>query len=289
MIESVFATYLRTGASGTLRAVSQSELLSQSQCAKQSAGRLWCGTCHNPHGGEQNRTQSIRQVCLSCHADLFAAGRHRAADECVSCHMPRLRPTNVAHSAVTDHSIPRRPRPEPSEVNAETGAGDAELKAWREPEPALIQRDLGLAYFDLAANQQGVSSLESVSEAYRILSRLPAQQRQDAAVQADLASVLLQQNEQRLAIRLFERAAAEEPSNARYAYCLGVALDRAGKSGEAVQALRHSIELDPSQPGPYLELAQIYKKMGQEEQSRGAVREYLQFMPQNIQMRSGLR
>jgi predicted Zn-dependent protease len=108
-------------------------------------------------------------------------------------------------------------------------------------------------------------------------------------VQADLASVLLQDNEQRLAIQMFERASAEEPSNARYAYCLGVALERSGKAGEAVQALRRSIELDPSQPAPYLELAQLYKKMGQEEQSRGAVREYLQFMPQNIQMRSGLR
>jgi predicted CXXCH cytochrome family protein len=285
-LESVFATYLGNADSGTLRAVSQSELLSQSQCARQSGGRLWCGTCHNPHADEPNRAQSVRQVCLSCHADLFAAGRHQAANECASCHMPRLRPTNVAHAAITDHSIPRRPRPEGSEASAKASAGDAELKAWREPEPALIQRDLGLAWFDLAADKHIASG---VTEAYRILSKLPPRERQDAAVQADLASVLLQDNEQRLAIQMFERASAEEPSNARYAYCLGVALERSGKAGEAIQALRRSIELDPSQPAPYLELAQLYKKMGQEEQSRGAVREYLQFMPQNIQMRSGLR
>ena len=107
--EGVFVTYVKTAAPGTLRAVSQSELLAQSQCARQSGGRLWCGTCHNPHVNEQNRAQALRQVCLTCHRDLFAAGRHTAATECVSCHMPRLRPTNVPHSAITDHSIPRIP------------------------------------------------------------------------------------------------------------------------------------------------------------------------------------
>src|SRR3984957_8464470 len=236
--ESVFATYLRTGATGALRAVSQSELLSQSQCARQSGGRLWCGSCHHPHGDEPTQPQAVRKVCLSCHAHLFAAGRHRVADECVSCHMPRLRPTNVAHSAITDHSIPRRPRLE----TRKPGAGDVDLTAWREPEPALIQRDLGLAWFDLAANTQTTGG---VDKAYSILSRLPPQERQEAAVQADLASILLQQNEQRLAIQMFERASAEEPSNARYAYCLGAALERSGKPEEAEKALRRSIELDP--------------------------------------------
>src|SRR5450432_734853 len=147
--ESVFVTYLRTAARGTLRAVSQSELLARSQCARQSGGRFWCGTCHNPHAGEQIRPKALRQVCLSCHGDLFAAGRHRAAAaECVSCHMPRLRPTNVAHSAITDHSIPRiagAPQPE-------VGGANPEPKAWRDADPALVRRDLDLAYFDLAAS-----------------------------------------------------------------------------------------------------------------------------------------
>jgi predicted CXXCH cytochrome family protein len=276
--ESVFVTYLRTAAPGTLWADSQNELLAQSRCARQSGGRLWCGTCHHPHASEQNRAQSLRQVCLSCHSDLFAAKRHQPAAECVSCHMPRLRPTNVAHSAITDHSIPRMP----SEQPFEGGGANPQPKAWREPAPALIRRDLGLAYFDLAESAHAASDLR---QAYQILSQLPTQERQDPAVEADLGSLLLAQGEAQLAIQMFAHASAQVPSNARYLYCLGAAHERTGKMEEAVKELKRSIELDPSQPEAYLELAQLYKKAGNHVESRNAIREYLRFMPQNIQLR----
>jgi predicted CXXCH cytochrome family protein len=277
--ESVFVTYLRAGERGSLRAVSQSELLSQSQCARQSGGQLWCGTCHDPHAGEHHRTQEIRQVCLSCHRDLFDAKRHPAAAECISCHMPRLRPTNVAHSAITDHSIPRIPRAQqPVDDAAKT-----EPKAWREPDAALIHRDLGLAYFDLGANKHASQDLQ---QAYRILSQLPPPERQDPVVEADLGSVLFSEGQTDWAIRLFTRASVQDASNARYFYCLGAALARAGKAEEAIHALHRSIELDPSRPDAYMELAQIYGKAGQPVESRNALREYLRFMPQNIKLRS---
>jgi predicted CXXCH cytochrome family protein len=279
--ESVFVAYLRAAAPGTLRAVSQSELLAQSRCARQSGGRLWCGTCHNPHSNQQNRAQNVRRVCLSCHAGLFAAGRHRPADECVTCHMARIRPTNVAHSAITDHSIPRIPRIQ----QAGSGSADPEppeLKAWRDPDPTLIRRDLGLAYFDLASNTHAAPDLY---QAYQILSQLPPLQRQDPTVEADLASVLLAEGHIDLAIRMYTRASAQEPSNARYVYCLGTALERAGKIEDAVRELRRSISLDPSQPDAYRELAQLYRKAGHAAESRNALREYLRFMPQNIQLR----
>ena len=68
-------------------------------------------------------------------------------------------------------------------------------------------------------------------------------------------------------------------------YCLGTALEHAGKADEAVKALKRSIELDPSQPEAYLELAQFYKKACLEAESRNVLRQYLRFMPQNIQLR----
>ncbi len=274
--ESVFVTYLRAAAGGALRAVSQSELLAESRCARQSGGRLWCGTCHNPHGNTSNRAQAVKQVCLSCHADLFAAGRHPAAADCVSCHMPRLRPTGVAQSAITDHSIPRIARA------LEPGLASRELRAWREPDAALARRDLGEAYFDLAASTHAVSDGQ---QAYQILSQLPAQERQDPPVEADLGSLLLAQGNTQLALQMFANAAAQERSNARYAYCLGAALERAGQREAAVKELERSIALDPSQPDAYLELAQCYRKAGREAESRNVLREYLRFMPQNIQLR----
>ncbi|MGA3023165.1 MAG: tetratricopeptide repeat protein [Bryobacteraceae bacterium] len=85
---------------------------------------------------------------------------------------------------------------------------------------------------------------------------------------------------------MFARAAAQQPSNARYAYCLGAALGRSGKMDEAVKELRRSVQLDPSRPDPYLELARLYKKAGQDAESCRTIQEYLRFMPQNIRLRS---
>ena len=277
--ESVFVTYLPTAADGTLPAVSQSELLARSECAKQSGGRLWCGTCHDPHAKEPARAQEVRAACLSCHGDLFSARRHKSASECVSCHMPRLRPTNVAHSAITDHSIPRIPR----STQPERASAESDLRAWREPDSSLASRDLGLAYFDLAANKHSNSVLR---KAYQVLSQLPANQKRDAAVEADIASLLIEENRPAQAIEMFARAAAQEPSNARYVYCLGAALALFGNAGEAVKQLRRSIELDPSQLDPYLELERIYRTTGEEAHSRQVIREYLRFMPQNMRLRA---
>jgi hypothetical protein len=285
--ESVFATYLSGAPRGNeLRAVSQSELLARSQCARQSGGRLWCGTCHDPHGVGQNRERAVTEVCISCHRALFAASsqapRHPPATECVSCHMPRLRPTNVAHSAITDHSIPRVPGAQQPASNA----SEPELRAWREPGPAtgqgVARRDLGMAYFEAAAGTHASADLQ---QAYQILSRLPVEQRQDAAVEADLGSILLADGNAGVAMQMFANAAARQPANARYLYCLGTALERAGRTDEAVDRLKRSITLDPSQPDAYLELARIYNKTGRSAASQNELQEYLHFMPQNIQLR----
>jgi predicted CXXCH cytochrome family protein len=278
--ENTFVTYLDRGNRDTLRAVSQSELLARSQCARQSGGRLWCGTCHDPHGEvTQNRPKQIQQVCLSCHNALFASGRHRPQEECVSCHMPRLRPTNVAHSAVTDHSIPRLP--------GQNRVADtkSELRAWREPADAQVAaRALGMAYFDQASSTHDVSDLR---KAYEILSRLPKATRQnDPPVEADLGSMLLAQGEVKTAVQLYAAAVAQQPSNARYAYCFGTALEQSGDLGDAVKEFRKSMELDPSQPDAYLALAELYKKNGRAAESQAMIREYLRFMPQNIVLRS---
>ena len=276
--ETVWVTYLDTSGRGGLRAVSQSELLARSQCARQSGGRLWCGSCHDPHAANAGRAEAVRKVCPSCHASLFESGGHRAASECVSCHMPRLRPGNVPHAAETDHSIPRRPRGGPPDP----GPSQSGLAAWREPDPHTIQRDLGLAYFERATKSR---SAEDLRQAYEILSRLPAEQRNDAPVEADLASLLLQMDQPRLALALFSAACGRAPDNSRYAYILGAALERTGHTGEAIRALRRAIEIDPSQPDPYRELAEIYRKTGRKQASQAVLKEYLEFMPQNIQLR----
>jgi Flp pilus assembly protein TadD len=104
-------------------------------------------------------------------------------------------------------------------------------------------------------------------------------------VEADLASILLQMDQPRLAIALFSAAARQQPGNPRYAYVLGAALERTGRTDEAIRELKRAIEIDPSQPDPYLEMAQIYKRVGRNTDSRDMLDQYLRFMPQNLQLR----
>ncbi len=286
--ESVFATYLPgTRQDGSLRAVSQSELLGESQCARHSGGQLWCGSCHSPHADAQEPRKNVTQVCLGCHEGLFAAGTHRAATECVSCHMPRLRPTDVAHSAVTDHSIPRRPRPQSAAENRAKGDSTViELKPWREVNGNIAQRDLGLAYFNLASTNRTAADL---IRSYETLARLSPAERRDPPVESALASILLSQGRTDLAIELYSDALSQEPSNARYAYCLGTALEHAGKYDAAIKSLRRSIELDPSQPDTYVELSRLYTETRHDVESKEVLTEYLRFMPQNLTLRSSHR
>ncbi len=278
-LESTFTTYLRGGApsDGSLRAVSQSEQLAASKRSRLSAGKLWCGTCHDPHQAAKDRPREVRKVCLSCPAALFTAKRHQPADECVSCHMPRLRPTNVAHSSITDHRIPR------GKSVAAPGPDTWKLQAWRQPDPLLAQRDLGVAYFEFGASQNNGDELV---QAYQLLSSLPVSARSsDAQVLADLASMLLQQKEVDVALRLFNQAIALAPGNARYAYSNALALELKGDQAVAIEELRRSIRLDPAAPEAYQRLAQIYERSGQPALKDATLREYLRFMPQNLRFR----
>lgn len=275
-LESVFSTYLvPTPASTGEKAVSHSEQLSLSRCARESAGRLWCGTCHNPHSSAANRAQEVRTACLTCHATLFTSQKHKSAEECVSCHMPRIRPNNVAHAAITSHRIAipsSQPPSDPKPIGAE-------LTAWRPPPTHLAARNLGLALFQIGKDTK---NWDDVYRSYQILAHLP---QRDPQVLATLGSILLEQKHPDLAVSLYRQAIAAEPQNARFVYVLGVALNAQGKQQAAISELRHSIELDRSVPDPYRKLSEIYDELGLHSLSKQVSAEYLKVMPQNITQR----
>jgi predicted Zn-dependent protease len=211
---------------------------------------------------------------------LFTVQKHQAADECVSCHMPRLRPSNVAHAAITDHLIAL-----PNAVTQSSAAaqpGKTGLSAWRNPPGILAERNLALARFKIAAETKDSAQ---VLRAYETLSTLPKQDR-DPEVLATLGSILLQQGYADVAISLYQQAVAAEPNNARFAYILGTAYAHQGNQSAAISQLRRSIAIDPSSPEPYRRLADLYDKANEPAQSRRVFNEYLKFMPQNIEIRS---
>jgi len=66
---------------------SQSEMLERSRCFQKST--MTCLTCHDVHR-VQHDTSEFSKRCLSCHKPESAMfpKTHRAADDCIDCHMP---------------------------------------------------------------------------------------------------------------------------------------------------------------------------------------------------------
>ncbi|MFN3648494.1 MAG: multiheme c-type cytochrome [Armatimonadota bacterium] len=88
--------------------------LARSECFKQSAGRLSCLSCHDPHSNAREDEAYYVSRCLSCHTPTAPASKPRGStgkpcpvnpkEACVSCHMPRDS-SSMLHITFTDHWI----------------------------------------------------------------------------------------------------------------------------------------------------------------------------------------
>ncbi|MBY0228311.1 MAG: hypothetical protein K2W96_03415, partial [Gemmataceae bacterium] len=100
---------------GDHKFVSSVEQLRASRCYQRSEEerKLGCVSCHDPHGvpAPEARAAHYRARCLQCHQErgcsLPLPARRERQDSCIACHMPRLG-SEVNHTAITDHRIPRQ-------------------------------------------------------------------------------------------------------------------------------------------------------------------------------------
>ena len=114
--DQVWSVFERTTGSAADRFVGQVEQMHESRCFRASGGRLGCISCHDPHRLPEpaERVSYYRDRCLECHADRgcrlpTAVRRERSRDDdCIGCHMPRSRTSDVVHTAAINHRIPRQ-------------------------------------------------------------------------------------------------------------------------------------------------------------------------------------
>lgn len=276
-VETSFVFHSNDSAQEAVMAVSHAEQLAVSKCLRESGGKLWCGTCHDPHGESVDRKQQIRQICGSCHANSQLAAVHKPGeDDCVSCHMPKRGAADVSHAAITDHRILRRPA-----LLADAAPAQRSLAAWHDPLPDIATRAWGLAYFNVA---RAHNSGPDFQKSFGLLSSLPATQN-DASVAAAMGYMLLGTGQPAAAVERFEAATRAEPADAEYWLDLGVAQNAKGDIAAAVTALRRSIQENAYDYRPYQALSDFYQQQGQPERAETTRQEFLRLVPQSILMR----
>jgi hypothetical protein len=234
------------------------EQMYQSRCFQASAGRLGCASCHDPHHqpAPAERVASYRGRCLACHAEkpcaLPAAARHEQSpdDSCVQCHMPRFPSSNIAHTAVTDHRVPRRPEAPPNPP----GLGGTPLANFFQselgPDDLGAARDLGVALIQLA--------------------------RQPGPAQAAMA---------RRAVPLLEKAVRTFPEDAEAWEAHGLALAMQGRHREALAAWENALKWAPEREVTLGLAAQALAQQGRPDEALAYARRLVAVNPWNTQVR----
>ena len=214
-----------------IRVNSHVEALAASRCRRVSGQKLWCGSCHDPHGAPAD----YREMCLGCHAaracPKLGSGPNHDAPNCIACHMPKSRAYDGGHTVFTDHAIPRRPA-----NDAPKKVVPASLESYF---PAYTNsfdasRNLGIAWALVAESYRNPRLFE---RAWPLLRAAASRQPRDPTLYAKVAEALESASKISEAEKAYRLSLDQEPGQVEVLLRLAALLERAGNVAEAV-ALR---------------------------------------------------
>lgn len=272
-----------------LRALSQFEALAESGCKKGAGNAMSCTSCHDPHFNPTaaERVDFYRGKCLACHGADLGRKHHPGQSDCTGCHMPRSQSADVAHTQVTDHSIPRRPRT-PLQQRRSGQIGRPKLTPFPPSAQAVDDlRSLALAWQSLTEN--GRSDL--VPEAERALENAIAQSPDDPVLLSAFGYINHRKGRLTIAEELYARALKADPKSIDAASNLAAIYAGKGRLAEAVALWQDAFGRAPARSGIGLNLARVFCGSGQIPEARGYVERVLQFNPDSAaarKMQAGL-
>jgi hypothetical protein len=251
---TVYRNSLPPGTAAKFRVISHVEQLALSMCSRNSNGRLWCGTCHDPHRDPVQPAAFYRSKCLGCHTAAFAKPHPSANSDCIQCHMPKRDAKDGGHTAFTDHRIQRRREAEQALTE------DIDIAAWREPsDPDLRKRNLGIAYIKVGMDRR---SATFVVRGYRMLTEVQGPFSGDPDLYSWMGAALLSVKQNSEAMRAYTRAFELDPSSTLKEADLGLAYASSGESDVAIRYLEDTLTKDPLNLSVATLLMEIYSKQG---------------------------
>lgn len=250
---------------GGVHVTSHYERLETSGCKKGAGDRLWCGSCHDPHGAPPpaRRASFYRSRCLACHA----RSRHaRRSKDCAACHMPARPARDAPHTTFTDHSIPRH-------AGVAAAPADRDLRSfWG----AASEREMGMAWARIAHREQRADDYD---RARRLLEAAYAAGARDAALLTLLGYLRDRDGDERGAASLYEQAIAQDPSRSEAAVNLGAAYAAKGQLEPAIPLWQEATRRSPGLEAAWIKLATAYLATGRKLEARQAVQACLEYHP----------
>ena len=251
----------------TAEILSQVEQMRSSRCYIGSEGQLGCTSCHDPHSSPgENRIEFYRTVCMNCHTapqpecSLPQPARLQVTveDSCIDCHMPRF-PSNVPHTANTDHRVLRQPVTKPLPPLAKSSS----VTVFDPEEGDVPETELLRASGIMRARQaDGSGSPVLASEALALLVQLPRGHENDLSVLDSTASACLVAGDYGYAMACWERVLAIQPEHEAALRGLGVIAIRTKKNSAAVEYVDRLIQINAWDSDLFGQRARLLGELG---------------------------
>ena len=126
-----------------------------------------------------------------------------------------------------------------------------------------------------------LTALPGLGQNFQVNGRAASPQEYRASQLVDQGLNLLNQNQSGAACQLFAQAVQLAPGLAAAHSDYGIALMRTGQNEPAISEIKYSLQLDPNQPGAWVNLGALHQTQGQIDLAIGAFSEFVKRFPTN--------